>query len=180
MKYFQIAAFCAACLLTACSSAPPTELNPDPPAGPGGNGPVRLVPQIFWIDSREREQIPFRMLDAVNGIRGQNELPPVRLSRELNAAARTHSKDMAVQNRPWHFGSDGSSPVDRVRRVGFEGMFLGENISESYESDLATLSAWMTDPDTRRLILNPDAKVIGIGWNQDESGKIWWTLVAAG
>ena len=55
---------------------------------------------------------------------------------------------MARQNRPWHFGSDGSSPLDRVKRAGYPGMMLGENISETYETELETLSAWMQVGDT--------------------------------
>ena len=99
------------------------------------------------------------------------------LSSELNAAALTHSRDMAVQNRPWHFGSDGSSPLDRVRRAGYSGRMLGENISETYESELETLSAWMEMPDQREVLLDPRARDLGIAWFQEPNGKIWWTLI---
>ena len=84
---------------------------------------------------------------------------------------------MQVQNRPWHFGSDGSSPVDRVRRVGFSGKLVGEVISETYESELETLGAWMSQPDTRRIIMDPAANKMGFSWFQESNGKIWWTLV---
>ena len=83
---------------------------------------------------------------------------------------------MAVQNRPWHFGSDGSSPIDRVRRVGYFGTLLGENISETYETELQTLAAWMELQGTRNVILDPSARNVGLGWFQEEAGKIWWTL----
>lgn len=138
----------------------------------------RLVAKVFWINSHEFNQIPHRFVDAVNGIRARNDLPTVRLSATLTAAARTHSRDMSLQNRPWHFGSNGSSPIDRAKAAGYLGTLLGENISESFESDLETLKAWMADTETRQLILNPDAKEIGIGWHQETKGKIWWTLVA--
>jgi uncharacterized protein YkwD len=49
---------------------------------------------------------------------------------------------MSVQNRPWHFGSDGSSPLDRARRAGYTGTLLGELISETFESEVETLAAW--------------------------------------
>ncbi|CUH64937.1 hypothetical protein TG4357_01587 [Thalassovita gelatinovora] len=84
---------------------------------------------------------------------------------------------MSVQNRPWHFGSDGSSPLDRVKRVGFEGQFRGENISETYETELVTLGAWMDQTDTRRVILDPTVTDVGFSWYQESNGKIWWTLV---
>lgn len=183
---------CAAILLAACNGdTPPSE---EPATGlleeisasaeaaetgaDGAEDDTKYVAQIFWISAQERDRIPLRVLDAVNGIRMAKELPEVRLSRALNAAAHTHARDMAVQNRPWHFGSDGSSPINRAEMAGYEGRLLGENISESYESDLATLSAWMDNAETRALILEPEAREIGIGWHQEHKGKIWWTFVA--
>ncbi|MEO0568461.1 MAG: CAP domain-containing protein, partial [Pseudomonadota bacterium] len=102
---------------------------------------------------------------------------PVELNSQLNAAAATHSRDMSLQNRPWHFGSDGSSPIDRVKRVGYEGELVGENISETYETELETLAAWMEEPSTRDVILAPDAQDLGFSWLQEDNGKIWWTMV---
>ena len=94
-----------------------------------------------------------------------------------NAAAATHSRDMSNQNRPWHFGSDGSSPIDRVRRAGYNGELVGENISETYETELETLGAWMDQPDTRRVILDRSARNMGFSWYQESNGKIWWVQV---
>ena len=82
-----------------------------------------------------------------------------------------------MQNRPWHFGSDGSSPLDRLSRVGYRGALVGEVISESFETELVTLAAWMEDPDTREVILNPAATRAGVGWLQEPEGKLWWTMV---
>ena len=146
-----------------------------PRFGPDG----RPLPQVYRIDSGDTAKIQFRVLDGVNALRSASGAAQVRLSSELNAAAATHAQDMSLQNRPWHFGSDGSSPLDRVRRTGFNGELLGENISESYESELETLAAWMTQPDTREVILNPRATDLGISWYQEPSGKIWWTLITA-
>lgn len=131
----------------------------------------------FNITTREANRIQFRMLDSINVIRQNANVGPVELNAQLNAAAATHARDMSVQNRPWHFGSDGSSPLDRVRRVGYTGALIGENISETYESDLDTLAAWMQQPDTRRTIVDPNARDLGFAWFQEPNGKIWWTLV---
>jgi len=82
-----------------------------------------------------------------------------------------------VQNRPWHFGSDGSSPLVRVQRAGYPGKLLGELISETYETELETLAAWTAEADTRAVILDPLANEIGFAWFQEASGKLWWTLL---
>ena len=153
--------------LSACVAPPPPAIGPD----------GRPLPQVYRIDARERAEIQFRMLDSVNTLREASGAPAVQLSPELNAAAATHSADMARQNRPWHFGSDGSSPLDRVTRVGYRGRLLGENISETYETELETLSAWMEQSDTRNVILDPRARDMGFAWYQEPNGKIWWTMI---
>ena len=86
---------------------------------------------------------------------------------------------MSIQNRPWHFGSDGSSPLDRVARVGYDKVFLGETISETYESEITTLTAWINRKYARR-ILDPRADELGFAWYQERNGKIWWTMVLGG
>ncbi|SLN11129.1 Cysteine-rich secretory protein family protein [Aquimixticola soesokkakensis] len=138
------------------------------------------LPRLYKINDRDSAAIEYRMLDSVNVLRQSAGAPPVQLNAQLNAAAATHSRDMSVQNRPWHFGSDGSSPIDRVRRAGYAGVMLGENISETYETELETLSAWMQAPDTRSIILDRNATDLGFAWYQEASGKIWWTLVLGG
>jgi uncharacterized protein YkwD len=158
----------AALALSACAPA-----SDGPRIGPDG----QPLPQVYRITAREENRIPFRMLDSVNALRQVQGAQPLQLNAELNAAAATHSRDMSVQNRPWHFGSDGSSPLDRVARVGYNGRFLGENISETYETELQTLSAWMEVPDTRNVIMDPRATDMGFAWYQEQGGKIWWTLI---
>lgn len=147
------------------------------PAGPTIGADGKALPRAYKITAREASQIQFRMLDAVNALRSASGLAPVELNAQLNAAAATHSRDMQIQNRPWHFGSDGSSPLDRVRRVGYSGSLAGEVISETYETELETLGAWMAQADTKRIIMAPDAREMGFSWFQENNGKIWWTLV---
>lgn len=152
--------------LTACAPAGPT-------IGPDG----KALPKLYRIRAGDTAKVQFRMLDSVNALRSAAGLASLTFDSKLNAAAATHARDMSIQNRPWHFGSDGSSPIDRVNRVGFDGRLIGENISETYETELETLGAWMEQPDTRRVILSPDAQRMGFAWHQENNGKIWWVLV---
>lgn len=152
--------------LTACETTT-QQLGPD----------GKPLPRVYRIHDRDEAKIQYRMLDSINALRSAAGAPPVQLNANLNAASATHSRDMHVQNRPWHFGSDGSSPLDRVLRSGYVGLMLGENISETYETELETLSAWMEQPDTRAIILDKRATDIGFAWYQESNGKLWWTLV---
>lgn len=144
------------------------------PMRPGADG--RPVPVVYRISQSELPRIQFRMLDSVNTLRARGGLQPLQLNPQLNAAAATHSRDMSAQGRPWLFGSDGSSPVTRVRRAGYTGAMVGELISETFETELETLNAWMSESDTRAVLMNPAARDMGFGFFQDPNGKLWWTL----
>jgi uncharacterized protein YkwD len=140
--------------------------------GPDG----QPVPTVYRIASGEEPRIQARMRDSINAARARNGLAPVELNDRLTAAAARHSIDMARQQRPWHFGSDGSSPIDRVTRAGYRGRFLGELVSETYETELETLTAWLEARETRGLLLDPQMNEIGFAWHQEPNGKLWWTL----
>jgi len=144
-----------------------------PPVGADGQ-PIQTVYRIAPADA---SRVQFRALDAVNTLRAQARLAPLAFDAALNAAAATHSRDMSVQQRPWHFGSDGSSPIERVARAGYRGRMKGELISETFETELETINAWMAAPDTRAVLLDPEARDIGFSWYQEPNGKLWWTLV---
>ena len=151
--------------LSACATTPP-------PLGADG----RPAPQAYRIGAGDRRRIPARALDAVNALRAEAGAAPVALDPQLTAAAATHSRDMSLQNRPWLFGSDGSNPIQRASRAGFQGRLLGEAISESFESELETIVAWGQDRATRRILLDPEARRMGFAFFQERNGKIWWTL----
>ncbi|MFD1794665.1 CAP domain-containing protein [Paracoccus aurantiacus] len=167
MKQFIIISL-AALTLTACAPR-----NPGAELGPDG----QPIPVAYTINGAEAAAIPGRVLGEINTLRAGSGASPLALDPALSAAAAAHSRDMAAQNRAWHFGSDGSSPLDRARRSGYTGHLVGENISESYENDTATLQAWMQTRDTRDVVMDPSATNLGIAWYQEPSRKIWWTLI---
>lgn len=168
MMNFKVVATLSLIALAACQPRMAPQLGPDGQA----------LPVAYRIDGHEAEQIPIRVLQQINMLRANIALPPAILNPQLSAAALAHSRDMSAQNRAWHWGSDGSSPLDRARRQGFYGTLIGENISETYENDIQTLNAWMTTRDTRDVIMDPAAVNLGFAWYQEPSGKVWWTLLS--
>lgn len=171
MTKLLLLALLSALALAACAPRPaPVPLGPD----------GKPLPVAYTITPKEAAAIAPRVLAQVNSLRAGSGAAPVQLNPQLTAAAEAHSRDMSAQNRAWHFGSDGSSPIDRVKRLGYYGRLIGENISETYENDTATLAAWMQTRDTRDVIMDPSARDLGMGWYQESSGKIWWTLLTGG
>ena len=135
-----------------------------------------LILDTYQITASQETEVQYRMLDSVNALRIENGLGVVAFDEGLNAAAAIHSRDMARQDRPWLFGSDGSTPIDRAQRAGFAGRLLGENVSETYETELQTLDAWMSQNETRSIILAAEARSMGFAWFQEQDGRLWWTL----
>lgn len=146
---------------------------PEVPLGSDG----KPLPQVYAIQSGAESTVAFRFLDGANALRRAKGMSDLAFNAELNAAAATHARDMAVQNRPWHFGSDGSSPLGRAQQVGYRGKVLGELISETYQTELQTLSDWMGQQDTREVLMDPRGRDLGFAWFQESSGKIWWTAL---
>lgn len=169
MKAIQILAVAAALAgLAACAPREPAvQLGPD----------GQPLPVAYVINEREAAEIPNRVLGQINMLRANSGLTPLMLNPSLAAASLAHSRDMAAQNRAWHFGSDGSSPIDRVQRQGYYGQLIGEDISETYENDISTLNNWMQNRDTRDIVMDPTARQMGIAWYQEPSRKIWWTIL---
>lgn len=170
MTRFSVAAVAMLALMAGCGVRGPAA----PQVGPDG----QPLPVAYRITARDSAEITTRILTQVNLLRAQSNAGPLTINPQLNAAAQAHARDMSAQNRAWHFGSDGSSPLDRVQRQGYAGHLIGENISETYENDVATLAAWMRERDTRDVLMDPDGRDLGMGWYQEPGNKIWWvTLV---
>lgn len=150
-----------------------------------GTQPPRLdatgasVQGAYPVTPENVEQVRLRALDTVNNSRAASGLAPLQLDTALVLAAEAHSRSMSEQARAWHFGSDGSSPLDRVRRAGFAGEVIGELVSETYESEVRTIATWMGQPAQRAILLDPSATHIGVGVFQEPNMKLWWTLTVA-
>lgn len=170
MKNINVLAMVSLVVLGACM---PRNLGPVPAMAPVDPA-AAMAPA-----ADDPAAISARVLQQVNILRANIGAPALMPNPQLDAAAAAHSRDMSAQNRAWHWGSDGSSPLDRARRQGFMGTIVGENISETYENDMETLAAWMSTRDTRDVIMDPSASQLGFAFFREPSGKVWWTLLTA-
>ena len=130
-----------------------------------------MISQYNSVDIRQRH------LDSLNAIRKENDLGNVIISNNLNSSAATHARDIYFQQRSWNFGSDGSSPQERALVAGFGGIVVGENVSETFEGEFLLLQVWLENDLPRSVLLDPSASHLGLGWFQEEGGKIWWVQV---
>ena len=129
------------------------------------------------IENFDSVEIRKRHLDYLNAIRQERGLTNLQISNSLNSSAATHARDIFKQQRAWNFGSDGSSPQKRAEISGFKGVVTGENVSETYEGEFLVLQVWVKNSFSRSVLLNKEATHLGLGWYQQDNGKIWWVKV---
>jgi uncharacterized protein YkwD len=102
----------------------------------------------------------------VNIQRSRHGLAPLQPSERLRLAASAHSQDMVARSFFDHVSPGGATLLDRVRRAGYRGRTLGENIGWGrYDlgSPAAIVQAWMESPPHRAVFLSRRFREIGVG-----------------
>jgi len=131
---------------------------------------------VHRISAAEADAVRLNQLDLVNAVRAEAGVPPLTLSAELTAAALTHARDIAVQKRAWNFGSDRSAPQTRAERAGFNGLITGEDVAETFMSNIEIFQVWVSDSRSKQAMIDPRATHMGLGWFQEANGKLWWVM----
>jgi uncharacterized protein YkwD len=127
--------------------------------------------RIAWF-----EQEIFRL---VNEYRVENGLHPLVWHDTVALAARLHSEDVATNIFPQtgtlsHTGSDGSTPGQRVTRLGVSGAF-GENMALRGLSTPPGISGWQSSPGHRRTMMEGSTHA-GVGVGVDSDGRAVITM----
>ena len=122
---------------------------------------------------------PEKARDLINAYRKEKGLKPLKLNAALTEAAKAHSRDLAKWDRISHFGSDGSNPWDRVKRVGYNAKLAAENVGTGQTTIDEVFKGWQTSPGHNKNLLLGDAEHMGIALVQDSKTefKTFWTLV---
>jgi uncharacterized protein YkwD len=123
-------------------------------------------PQDVYIASTE--DVEQAIIELTNQRRAEHGLPPLKVCSLLTTSARGHSQDMSTMDSPWHTGSDGSTPCERMMAAGYDHDYCGENIAWGFTSPEAAMNFWYdeTPPNDwhRRNLLNPDYREFGVGY----------------
>jgi uncharacterized protein YkwD len=122
---------------------------------------------------------PDRARDLINAYRKEKGLKPLKLNTALTEAAKNHSRDLAKWDRISHYGSDGSNPWDRVKRVGYNAKVTAENVGTGQVTVDEVMKGWQNSPGHNKNLLLTDASDMGIALVQDNKTefKTFWTLV---
>lgn len=141
---------------------PPVRVRPSPESGRPA-------------DSESDSEVAQAVLDAHNAERSRRRLPALGLDPELSIAAQGHADDMARRGKMAHRGGDGSSPFDRIRRVGYSFQGAGENVAYGFDRVDSVMAGWMRSPGHRRNILGGYSE-IGVGRAIAQAGASYWCV----
>ena len=100
---------------------------------------------------------PEKARDLINAYRKDKGLKPLKLNTSLTEAAKNHSRDLAKWDRISHYGSDGSNPWDRVKRVGYNAKLAAENVGTGQVTIDEVMKGWQTSPGHNKNLLLSDA-----------------------
>ena len=78
-----------------------------------------------------------------------------------------------------HTGSDGSSPLDRIKRTGYSYRSAAENIAAGYRTAGDVVQGWYNSPGHRQNMLNCHLHEIGVAYADGGSYGRYWTQVFA-
>ena len=102
------------------------------------------------------------LIDLINKARQDVGREPLTTNKELSAAARAHSLDMACNDIMKHSGSDGSWTGDRVTDAGYTNPYYLELLAIGLPQD--AMNQWRLEKKDWDLVLNSRVKEIGVGY----------------
>ncbi|NOX60625.1 MAG: LysM peptidoglycan-binding domain-containing protein [Chloroflexi bacterium] len=165
---------------------PGPALAPTPTPAPASPTPVEQTPS-FSVASATSTPTPTplpaniadwprRIAEMINELRAEHGLPPLAWSDALARAAQDHANACARQDFCSHIGPDGSRLRDRLKRVGYEASWAGENWVYAHNAERG-VEWWYDEPPGadphRQNILASHYSEIGVGVARGRWGKYY-------
>jgi uncharacterized protein YkwD len=117
------------------------------------------------------------LLELTNKARVAEKLPPLKPNAALFQAARSHSANMAKQDKLEH-ELDGKRVSDRASAAGYDWDEIAENIAYTDEGSAEEIvNGWLKSEGHRKNLLNPDVTDIGLGVAKNAKGEWYYTQV---
>jgi uncharacterized protein YkwD len=135
-----------------------------------------VLPLGVFADELKLTKDELAVVELTNKERKACGLCELTPNPQLFEAARTHTLNMASQNKLQHT-LDGKSAGERVRAVGYRSGGTGENIAWNQRSATDVVRCWMNSAGHRANILNAGYTEIGIGIAYNSKGELYWTQV---
>ncbi len=108
------------------------------------------------------------LVDGTNQARAAADLPTLRESGLLDAAAQEKANDMVTNNYFAHTSPSGITPWYWFQNVGYQFAVAGENLAVDFADSADVTNAWLNSPEHRANIMNAGYTEIGMATAQGE------------
>lgn len=125
------------------------------------------IPQIPTQNPKDQKDT---LIQALNIVRRQNNLPPLTESSKLDKSALEKAQDLVNLNYWAHQRLGGQEPWELMKNAGYDYLVAGENLARGYTSDQQNMDSWMASPSHKDVILDPRFTELGIGRAKDKEG----------
>lgn len=120
-----------------------------------------------------------QLLDSTNAERSKKGLMPLRVNRQLTAAAERKARDMLLHDYWAHTSPQGVTPWSWIEDVRYDYSYAGENLAKNFGTGGEVVNAWMRSQEHRDNILNGHYKDVGFAVINGELGGESTALVVA-
>lgn len=116
--------------------------------------------------AQHSQSVEQRVFQAINQVRQENKLLPLKWNAKIAEVARSHSRRMASRRFFSHEDPQFGGPSDRLSAAGIAWRMCGENIFEEHgEADpvRSAVRGWMASSGHRKNILTRGFTYTGVG-----------------
>jgi uncharacterized protein YkwD len=132
--------------------------------------------------AQHAQSVEQRIFQAINQVRQENKLPPLKWHAKIADVAGSHSRRMATKRFFSHEDPQFGGPDNRLSAAGIAWRLCGENIFEEYgEADpvRSAVRGWMQSSGHRKNILTRGFTHTGIGVARGRDGSYTITQMFA-
>jgi uncharacterized protein YkwD len=125
-----------------------------------------VPPPVGVAPDSDADMLQFaqRMVTAVNQVRAQRGLPPVRLEPALMRTAQDLAADLASRHEISHVDSSGAYLGTRLDRHGYVYSRAVENVAGGLQAAEYIVQLWENSPEHARNLFNPVVCQAGVGF----------------
>ncbi|MDR0883343.1 MAG: CAP domain-containing protein [Oscillospiraceae bacterium] len=125
----------------------------------------------------ETRHLETELIDSVNGLRAERNLPALRENASLTEVAREKAEQIRRDDEFAHILPSYGDPFSMMERAGLKFTAAGEDLAHAHYSAATTVVDWMNSLGHRNNVLSPVFDEIGVGLAPDRHGGWIWVAL---
>ncbi len=155
---------------------PTSVIGRNPTSAPQPTSTPRPTSTVAPTQPVSLQTLEKQTLDEINKARQEHGVGKVHANAQLMNAAREHASWMnggVGYQRCGHDGKGGSTPQQRAKKAGHNGLYIGEIVACVVSTGRQAVDGWLGSPRHRAILLDKNMKEVGIGWGNNMVGALF-------